>query len=461
MTTIPLGRQRGQAIGSALAGAGRLGLLYPLLLVWLFFEFGRPPNPFKIPLAISLVSVIAWLLRSQKQWTSYTRWWFVVLGAAALGVPFAPNTYAAFWSTRDMAVLFLSICLPLQSLVTSVRRVRLWLFVFLAIALYVGGWAATHGGYGPSGADGGQDENYVAALMCLAVVVAYFSLFAESGRIARIVLAAVSVVFVAAIALGANPSRGGFIGLCAVALYCLARSPKKLVGISVFAVIAIALVAFAGPAFWTEIGTSTDASSGTGDARIEFWKAGFRMWQANPILGVGAGNFRWVIGDYQTAEQVAKFGRSLAGSVIAHSLWVEALAELGLLGVLATAVLVCRTWRDLGRIRDDAMRQTGGPSPDPELVRFRCYADALRGGILAILVNGLFLSLFYYSHLWLLLALGAGLTFHYQSRGLGSKLGAVPAPHPGVSPAGPRRGGAPLVPLGSRPGHRSLGRGRR
>src|SRR5207302_4902709 len=96
---------------------------------------------------------------------------FVVV--MAVGVPLAANGYAAFWATYGMAVLLLSICAPLPSLVTSVRRIKLWSYAFLAVALYVGGWASLHGGYGPSAAGGGQDENYIAAMMGMAIPLAY------------------------------------------------------------------------------------------------------------------------------------------------------------------------------------------------------------------------------------------------------------------------------------------------
>ncbi len=441
MTAISI-RQRSQPIAGAASASDRLGYVYPLLLVWVFFEFGRPSHPFNIPLVISLISLLTWLVRKEKQWTPATKWWLVVIGGAALGIPFANNTYSAFWTTYNLAVLFLSICLPLQSLITSVARVRLWFMVFLATTVWVGVWAASQAGIGPNGA---LDENYVATLMDMAIAVAFFMLFAEKATIVRGLLAFSMAVFVAAIALGGNPSRGGFIALCAVALYGIWRSPRKLMGISGLAVVAIALLVVAGPGFWTEIGNSTDTSNGsTGDIRLEIWKAGLRMWMANPILGVGAGNFRWAIGDYQTAEQFAHFQRSLAGSIVAHSMWVEALAELGLVGVIATAILVWRTWTDLGRMRNELTGLTSGPSADTDLVRLRCYADAIRAGILAVLVNGVFLSLFYYSDLWVLLALGSGMTTLYRSGKLGPIPGATtPRPVPAQS-AVRWRGGAVL-----------------
>ena len=132
-------------------------------------------------------------------------------------------------------------------------------------------------------------------------------------------------------------------------------------GIGVLAAGAVALFAIAGPRFWKEIDSTTDVHEGTGDVRLEIWAAGIRMWKANPFLGVGSGNFRWVIGDYQTPEQFAKFGRSLGGSIIAHSLPVECLAELGSAGAIALLVLIVATWRGLGRV----ILQIPGPGKAP------------------------------------------------------------------------------------------------
>lgn len=413
MAALPVGTHSPPARFAASPPGERLGIPFVLLLIWVCFEFGRPPQPFGIPLLISIALCILWIFRKDKQWSRQSIWWLVLLGVMVLSVPFVTNTYSAYMTTKGMAILILCICLPLQSMVVSVKHVRVFVYTFLLVTAFVGGWAAFHGGYGPSGASGSQDENYVAALMGMAVPFAYFSLFSEKRFLPRILLGGAIVVYMSAVALGANPSRGGFIGLCAVGLYCISRSPRKLLGLGLLGLMGVSLLVIAGPAFWAEIGTSTDFQSGTGDVRFEIWKAGLRMWEANPIFGVGPGNFRWVIGDYQTAAQFAKFGRSLGGSIIAHSLFVEMIAELGIVGLLAAAMLVWRTWTDLGKVRDAIPTQiTSGPIT--ESTQLRNFADAIRASILAILVNGIFLSLFYYSHLWLLVALGIAVPFVYR-----------------------------------------------
>jgi O-antigen ligase len=355
---------------------------------------------------------IDWALKRDKQlgprWIS----WLVLLGVIASGVAFAANTYSAYFYTRLMGILFLGICLPLQGLLTSLRHLRWWLYTLILIASYVGAWAATHGGYGPAGG-AGQDENYVAALMTIGAALTYFSFFTDKRAWFRLVLGMAMCSFLAAMALAQNPSRGGFLALVAVGLYCLWRSPKKVMGLSIISALSGALLLFGGDNFWKEIDTTGDYESGTGDMRLELWKAGVRMWKANPVLGVGAGNFQWVIGDYQSEEQFEKFGRSLAGSVVAHSSHVEMISELGSVGAAAMIVLTWTTWTGLGKIRPPK-RKPGEPPLHPDLVQLGHYADAVRCAILAVLVNGTFLSLFYYSHLWVLIAVGTAMPYVHR-----------------------------------------------
>ena len=226
-------------------------------------------------LAIAAIMFVDWLLKRDKQWSRQSPWWFILLAVVAVGISFAANTYSAAFNLRLMTTLFLGMCLPLQALVTSVRRLRLWIYTMITVSVYVGVWAITHGGYGPCEMRGWRGPNYVAALMTAATSLAYFSIFADKRLLPRLLLAASIIIFVGAIALSQNPSRGGFLALCSVGLFGLARSPRKAAGIGVLAVGTIALFAIAGPSFWKEINSTTDTQSGsTGDIRLELWAAG-------------------------------------------------------------------------------------------------------------------------------------------------------------------------------------------
>jgi O-antigen ligase len=381
-------------------------------LAWILFDLGRPYTPPGLPLVISGALFIEWALKKEKQLGPRWIWWFVLLAVIASGLAFAANTFSAFFYARLMGILFIGFCLPLQGLLTSLRHVRWWLYAMILVAFYVGAWATTHGGFGPAGG-AGQDENYVAALVTMGAALAYFAFFTDKRLWFRIVLALAMCSFLGAMALAQNPSRGGFLALISVALYCLWRSPKKIMGLSIIGALGGALLLFGGDNFWKEIDTTGDYQSGTGDMRLELWKAGIRMWKANPVLGVGAGNFRWVIGEYESEEQFEKFGRDLGGSVVAHSSHVEMLSELGSAGAVAMLVLTWSTWAGLGKIRPPK-RKPGDPPLHPDLVELGHYADAVRCAILAILVNGTFLSLFYYSHLWVLLAAGTAMPYVHR-----------------------------------------------
>lgn len=414
------------------AGREKMGAPLALGLFWLLFEFGRPPTPPGIPLLIAAVLFLTWVGKRDKQLGPQTPWWFVLLGVAAISIPIAPNWYSAFFATRLLGTLILGVCLPLQSLMTSVTKVRWWVLAFLAVTFYVGAWGATHRGFGPSGSAGAQDENYVAALMCMGVALAYFSLIVEKNRLLKLGLIVAITIFVAAIAVGENPSRGGFLGLIAVGAYCWWRSPKKMLGLGVVAVAGLALIAFAGPAFWAEIETSGDYETGTGDVRLELWKMGLKMWVTHPLIGIGAGNYRWVVGDYQSAEQMVKFHRNLSGTMVPHSLPIELLSEFGTIGFLAAAILVWYTWKALGKLY--YKRPPAGAPVDQELFRLSCYADAIRAAILAVVVNGLFLSLLYFGHLWVTLAVGSALPFIHRRIRAQRQAAAAAAGGPGPAP---------------------------
>jgi len=401
-------------VTGGLASRERFGFFFSLLLVYLFFEYGRPPSPLGIPMLISILSLGGWLVRRDKRWTAQITGFLIFVVVMALEIPIAVNTYSAFWTTYGMAVLLLCICAPMPSLITSVRRIKVWTYTFVAVALYVGGYALFNEGFGPSGSAGGQDENYVAAMMGMAIPFAYFSIFTETRRVGKVLLTLSIVVFCAAIVVGF--SRGGFLGLCAVVLYCMARSSKKLLGLGVVAVIGITVLVFAGPAYWDEMKTIGDVDVGTSDLRIEVWTVGMRMFNAYPIFGVGPGSFPWMVGEYQSPEQLEKFGRNLGGSVVAHSLFVELLAELGIVGAGVLLALLWYTWRDFRRVQQGATRLSRMRTVVGDMERLRCYSDAVVGSILACLVNGAFLSLLYFSYLWLLIALGSAITQVFRAQ---------------------------------------------
>jgi hypothetical protein len=76
--------------------------------------------------------------------------------------------------------------------------------------------------------------------------------------------------------------------------------------------------------------------------RRELWRAGWRMWRERPVLGVGPDGFRQLYGGYLGP-------RTLDARVNANSLYVETLADLGLVGAIALSLVFIALAREASR----------------------------------------------------------------------------------------------------------------
>src|SRR5207249_5342708 len=136
----------------------RLGFFFFLLVLYLFFDYGRPSYPMGIPMLISALLFGGWLVSQDKKWSPQVACFFALVVLMLAGVPMAINSYSAFWTTYGMATVLLCTCVPMTSFITSARHIKAWMYSFVGVSVYVGGYAILHHGFGPSGAAGGQDE---------------------------------------------------------------------------------------------------------------------------------------------------------------------------------------------------------------------------------------------------------------------------------------------------------------
>lgn len=408
-TTHPSSHQPGPTSAATPESATRperLGFFGYLVLLYVFFEFARPPNPMKIPMVTSLLLFFGWLSLDQKKWNTQILCMLGFLAALAINIPLAENYFSAYVATREMAILFLCIMIPTMHFIDSLRKVRIVVLTLLAVFTYIGLWAVGHGGYGPAGAGGAQDQNYVALAMSVGLPLAYVSLFIEKGMGKRLLLGGMMVVFI--LATIAGQSRGGFLALSAVFLYILIQSPKRWLGIGITIVLVGVFALFAPKSYWDEMESITDTSEGTADMRLELWGSAVREFLADPVLGVGGGNFRWRLDDVQTTEQYLKFDRSLEASAVTHSLYFELLAELGLVGVTLFSLILARNYRDLRQLRRHVRRRKEHLREEAtrnELTLASAYRQGLTGSFVGFLVSSVFLSTLYLPYFWLLTAL--------------------------------------------------------
>ena len=176
------------------------------------------------------------------------------------------------------------------------------------------------------------------------------------------------------------------------------------------------------------------------------------MFKKNPVFGVGAGNFQWRVGEYQTPDQYERLGRSLDGQEC-HSVYFATLAELGGTGFGLFLAILWYNVRDLSGMLNGKEPLTSGQTVrgkvlsldsavrlkrsqvsaaeelariDPiEQSRLKLYAHGLRGGLLGFLVSGVFLSAFGYPPFWLLTGLIVALKTISMSQPESRQIGAL------------------------------------
>jgi O-antigen ligase len=204
------------------------------------------------------------------------------------------------------------------------------------------------------------------------------------------------------IAIFLTGSRGGLIALAAmlIAAVLLARGrrlPLTLATIAI-AIVGIGYIATAAP----EASRDRVLHPGRGTGRIDIWTVGGRMVSANPVTGVGAGNFRVSSIHYLLEPGALPDSQYIADEPsVAHNTYLEVLAELGIPGALLFVALILFF---LG-------------CSISALSRFRALGDrrmqgltiAITASLIGLLAQYVFGSQQYARELWLLLGLGPAL----------------------------------------------------
>jgi O-antigen ligase len=198
-----------------------------------------------------------------------------------------------------------------------------------------------------------------------------------------------AVVLVAAAA--ATFSRGGALALTAVVAWLLARRALPLKALTAAAAaltaLGVAAVLFAGPELDRAISEKSHIAGTNVDTRELRWQAAARMVADHPGLGVGPGGFR---AGYPAASHNAEIDEQ---TPVAHSMYLEVAAELGVPGFALFAALLALTAVTSERVR----RVTTDPVP----------MIAVQASLIAVVVASTFLSQQYYLPLWSLVAVVA------------------------------------------------------
>jgi len=392
----------GTALGLSgkLRSAMKVGRLAPtvaflLTIAYVVLEYARPQDTigFLKVLKLSLIvsGMLAFFLWRQSRRVPWFRPQIVLLtvivGYMTLWVPFATNNY---WALKNLLV-FLQTYIFVLSFVTFVDsepRLRHFFMVFIAAGLFQAAWGIWHGGTGTGYFQ--ADENDFALSMCMILPFTLMMMSVVKGWWARSLCWVTGLMCVAAVVV--SNSRGGFVGLV-ITSGMMVLMHRQRFRFAVAGAIGAVVLAFAAPSsYWDEMRTITD-EGGTRQDRIELWEIAAEVYRDNPIFGVGPGNINWVLNDYQDYDSETR----MFGGRAVHSLYYTLLPELGTVGTLLFLGVLYFGGRDIGRVIRARRRETDVP--------LDAYARATACSITAYLVCGIFLSVLWYPHFYVLTAI--------------------------------------------------------
>lgn len=361
--------------GYLLAIHGQLGKVAPGLLVavWLLRLLGQRRLPVRHPVHGLLAALAT-----------------VVVASTAVNVGLQP--YALSYLIRWLP--FLAITVVLIDLVSREIDVRLVL-----LAAVAGSTVASVGAVysflflGDERATGPMDDPNDLAYVLVAALPLMVALVPATRRPRWLLPAAVAVTVLLALGAAATLSRGGAIALLVAGTWLGLRRavPLKII-IGLVAGIGLALVvayAVAQPVVMSALAQKSFVASSNVDDRTVRWEAAAKMLAAQPVLGVGPGGFRHhytpVSHNAEPAEQTP----------VAHNMYLEVAAELGLVGFAAFVAVIAASLVATER----ALRR----GADPPVV------FGVQASLLAVLVASAFLSEQYYTALWSMIAVGCAL----------------------------------------------------
>jgi O-antigen ligase len=272
-----------------------------------------------------------------------------IAGLAAFGLAMAVGIPFSFWpggSFNDFTDIYLKVFVIVVLMIHCLDRLErldryTWLIVLCSgyvaahsLLDYVRGVRLIEDGR-LAGAVGGifGNPNDLALNMVVFIPFALASAFKPGPTPRRVIAAACGLLMVATIFF--TRSRGGFLGLGAMLLFLVAGSVRVRPAIGVAAVVAVlAAVPLAPASFWSRMVSIFNAeqdTTGSRQARIELLKEGARVFAANPVMGIGLGQFV----NYDPA------GRKEAWNAT-HNAILQVAAELGVLGLIPFLYVIGR-----------------------------------------------------------------------------------------------------------------------
>jgi len=249
------------------------------------------------------------------------------------------------------------------------------------------------------------NEDSYGPLMVMAMAFSYF--FAQATSSARWRWLARGMFLLSVLGVVASLARGACVAAGVVLLFILLRSPNKakaLAGLALATIVLLPVAAMIVPldAYVGEIRSISEGDEG----RIAVWKMAWNVFLESPVYGVGAFNFG-VVAAKVTSFEAARAVKSDPAQLYSHgvhNLYLQILAEEGLIGVALWFAMIVGFFRRNGRLRkgDARARWAARGGRDMDL---RMVSLGLEGAMVGFLICSIFYNQLYIHWFWSLLTI--------------------------------------------------------
>lgn len=232
------------------------------------------------------------------------------------------------------------------------------------------------------------DSNYFATAAIVAIILGFCLMQGEGPRWQKRFCLCCVLITVFGVTVCA--SRGGFLGLAVASVLIIWRMKHHIRNLVLLVVIILPLSLLL-PNSPLQRLLHPNYSAEESEQYHQFaWTAGYHMIEAHPLTGVGLGRFKPMMPQYLSVE--------LPQYTLAHNMFIEVTAELGIPALLCFVGIFVSTYFGLGRLR----KSDTAPF-------IREVASALQAGIAGLALAGCFVSAEYQKTTWTGLALAASL----------------------------------------------------
>lgn len=384
-------------------------------------------GPLKSIPTVILYAMLAYLVLFKTS-TIRVDWPFTIyLLCVAVSTIFAENTGLGRKGLQSVFdnFLFFSVNMSLLSQKENMRALDSILTMYVLSFLLYGIVGITHKGIVPYHVYL-DDEDFFGPFMDIGVAVSLIAAY-QTAKPNRFYLMTGVVSIVGVIA---SFARGAFLSFCTAGLYIWWRSSNRIKNaivllIAVVFTVSVTFVLFPENAYWKEMGTiGTSLQDEKSEGRHFLIKKGFEIFALYPVLGAGPLNYGFMIPKITSEAEAQTRGMHAAqfATRVAHNIYIQILAELGLIGSIAFAGVILAFWLRSLKIRrfyEQYVVKDGIVGTDTgyqeQWRKMLMFGFAFEAAMVGYLLNGIFYPILFCPWFYDLLILNALIVRYLQT----------------------------------------------